>query len=40
MSLEAMRRYVPEWSKNSTLIPFKDKDGKLDLHRFFTYECL
>ena len=25
-----MRRYVPEWSKNSTLIPLKDKDGKLE----------
>lgn len=28
--IEAMRRYVPEWSKNSTLIPFKDKDGNLE----------
>jgi hypothetical protein len=24
-----MRRYVPQWSKNSTLIPFRDKDGNL-----------
>ena len=28
--LQALRRYVPEWSKNSTLIPFKDKDGNLE----------
>ena len=28
--IEAMRRYVPEWSKNSVLIPFKDKDGNLE----------
>ena len=28
--LDAMRRYVPEWSKNSVLIPFKDKDGNLE----------
>ena len=28
--VEAMRRYVPEWSKNSTLIPFKDKEGNLE----------
>ena len=27
--IDAMRRYVPQWSKNSTLIPFKDKDGNL-----------
>ena len=28
--LEAMRRYVPNWSKNSTLIPIRDKEtGKL-----------
>ena len=27
--LQAMRRYVPEWSKNSVLIPFRDKDNKL-----------
>ena len=24
--LEALRRYVPEWSKNSTLIPIRDKE--------------
>jgi len=28
--LEAMRRYVPEWSKNSVLVPFKDEDGNLE----------
>jgi hypothetical protein len=27
--LDAMKRYVPEWSKNSMLIPFKNKEGKL-----------
>ena len=25
-----MRRYVPEWSKNSTLIPLRDKDNNLE----------
>lgn len=28
--IEAMRRYVPEWSKNSVLVPFKDEDGNLE----------
>ncbi len=27
--IDAMRRYVAEWSKNSVLVPFKDDDGKL-----------
>ena len=27
--IDAMRRYVAEWSKNSVLIPFKDDEGKL-----------
>ena len=28
--LDAMRRYVPEWSKNSTLVPMgRDKNGYL-----------
>jgi hypothetical protein len=27
--LAALRRFVPEWSKNSTLIPIKDDDGEL-----------
>jgi len=27
--MEALRRYVPEWSKNSTLIPIRGDDGKL-----------
>ena len=26
--LDALRRFVPEWSKNSTLIPIKDDDGE------------
>ena len=25
----ALRRYVADWSKNSTLVPLKDKEGKL-----------
>ena len=28
--LDAMRRYVADWSKNSVLIPFRDKEGKLE----------
>ena len=28
--IEAMRRYVANWSKNSTLLPFRDKNGKLE----------
>ena len=27
--IEAMRRFVPEWSKNSTLVPIRDDDGEL-----------
>jgi len=27
--LDALRRFVPEWSRNSTLIPMKDDDGEL-----------
>jgi len=27
--IDAMRRYVADWSKNSVLVPFKDDDGKL-----------
>ena len=27
--IDAMRRYVADWSKNSVLVPFKDADGKL-----------
>jgi len=26
---DALRRYVADWSKNSTLVPLKDKEGKL-----------
>ena len=41
--LEAMRRYVPEWSKNSVLVPFKDKDGKfsyVDFSHLNAYDTL
>jgi len=27
--IEAMRRFVPEWSKNSTIVPIRDDDGEL-----------
>ena len=27
--IDAMRRYVADWSKNSVLVPFKNEDGKL-----------
>ena len=27
---DAMRKYVPKWSKNSTLIPTRDKKDKKD----------
>ena len=27
--MDALRRFVPDWSKNSTLIPVKDEDGEL-----------
>jgi hypothetical protein len=39
----AMRRYVAEWSKNSTLIPFKDEEGKLsyiDFSHLNAYDTL
>jgi hypothetical protein len=41
--LDAMKRYVPEWSKNSILIPFKDKEGKLsyiDFSHLNAYDTL
>ena len=28
--IDAMRRYVAEWSKNSTLVPLRDKEGNLE----------
>ena len=31
MEMDALRRFVPDWSKNSTLVPIKDDDGN------FTY---
>ena len=27
--IDAMRRFVPEWSKNSTIVPLRDDDGEL-----------
>ena len=41
--LDAMRRYVPQWSKNSTLVPFKDEEGKLsyvDFSHLNAYDTL
>jgi len=41
--IEALRRYVPKWSKNSTLVPIRDKDGKLsyiDFSRMNAYDLL
>ena len=32
--IEAARRYVAKWSKNSTLIPLRGKDGKLEVIDF------
>jgi hypothetical protein len=39
----AMRRYVADWSKNSTLIPFKNEDGKMqyiDFSHLNAYDTL
>ena len=41
--LEAIRRYVPKWSKNSTLIPLKSEDGKfkyVDFSHMNAYDTL
>ena len=41
--LDAMRRYVPSWSKNSTLIPFKDEEGNMsyvDFSHLNAYDTL
>jgi len=41
--IEAIRRYVPKWSKNSTLIPIRNEDGKLsyiDFSRMNAYDLL
>ena len=41
--IDAMRRYVPSWSKNSTLVPFKDEEGKLsyvDFSHLNAYDTL
>ena len=41
--LQAMRRFVPKWSKNSTLIPLRSEDGKLkyiDFSHMNAYDTL
>jgi hypothetical protein len=41
--LDAIRRYVPKWSKNSTLIPLKGEDGKfkyIDFSHMNAYDTL
>ena len=41
--LEAIRRYVPKWSKNSTLIPLKGEDGEfkyIDFSHMNAYDTL
>ena len=41
--LDALRQFVPEWSKNSTLVPIKDKDGELryiDFSRSNAYDVI
>jgi hypothetical protein len=41
--IEALRRYVPSWSKNSTLIPIRNNDGKLsyvDFSRMNAYDLI
>jgi len=41
--LQAMRRYVPEWSKNSVLVPFRDENDKLsyvDFSHLNAYDTL
>ena len=41
--IDAMRRYVADWSKNSTLIPFKDDEGNLsyvDFSHLNAYDTL
>ena len=41
--IEALRRYVPKWSKNSTLIPIRNENGELsyiDFSRMNAYDLL
>jgi len=41
--LEAIKRYVPKWSKNSTIIPLKGEDGKfkyIDFSHMNAYDTL
>ena len=41
--LEAIKRYVPKWSKNSTIIPLKGDDGKfkyIDFSHMNAYDTL
>jgi DNA invertase Pin-like site-specific DNA recombinase len=40
---EALRRYVADWSKNSTLLPIKDKEGNfkyIDFSHANAYDTL
>ena len=32
--IEALRRYVPSWSKNCTLVPIRNEEGKLSYVNF------
>ena len=41
--LAALKRFLPEWSKNSTILPMKDEDGNLkyiDFSHGFAYDTL
>ena len=37
--MQAMRRFVPDWSKNSTLVPIRGEDGKLK-YIDFSRKCI
>ncbi len=32
--LQALKQYLPEWSKNSTILPIRSKDGEVKIYRF------
>ena len=41
--IEALKRYVPSWSKNSTIVPIRNEDGSLsyiDFSRMNAYDLL
>jgi hypothetical protein len=41
--LAAMKRFLPEWSKNSTILPMRDEEGNLkyiDMSHGFAYDTL